>query len=56
VPVFDRLTSLQFFFHGLSNEASSILAVAQNSPDPSERPLREARLHVFSPAFLSAHA
>jgi hypothetical protein len=49
------LPSLQLFLHSLANEIRPVLAIPQHSFDPSERSVREARLHIFTPLSLSAH-
>jgi hypothetical protein len=50
-----HLSPLQFPFDGLANEIGSVLLVAQDSPNPSERSALEARLHVFGPSLFAAH-
>ena len=51
----DHLPPLQFPFDGLANEIGSVLLVAQDSLNLSERSAREARLHVFGPSPFAAH-
>lgn len=49
-------TARQFALDGFAHKVSPVLTIVQHSLNARERPFREARLHIFRPSFLPAHA